>query len=176
MKTTKIGYFDCFSGISGDMVLGALVDAGADLREIEAELRKLKLDGWSISAEKVKRRGISATQVKVDASTITDPAKFAEFQQAQDKLSGVLGRLMAISENYPDLKASSNFIELQRELTVTEDKIQAARRFYNTNVMDFNTKLEVFPTNMIASTLGFTREELFQLGSAEEAELPKVSF
>jgi len=68
MKTIGIGYFDCFSGISGDMVLGALVDAGANLREIERELRKLKLEGWSISAEKVRRRAIFATQVKVEAS------------------------------------------------------------------------------------------------------------
>lgn len=68
MKTVKIAYFDCFSGISGDMVLGALVDAGADLLEIEGELRKLNLAGWSISAEKVMRCGISATRVKVEAS------------------------------------------------------------------------------------------------------------
>lgn len=67
MKTIGIGYFDCFSGISGDMVLGALVDAGANLREIEGQLRKLKLEGWSITAEKVKRRAIFATQVKVEA-------------------------------------------------------------------------------------------------------------
>ena len=65
MKTVRIAYFDCFSGISGDMVLGALVDAGADLRAIEAELRKLGLEGWSISAEKVKRGAIFATHVKV---------------------------------------------------------------------------------------------------------------
>src|SRR6202046_2342379 len=68
MKSAGIAYFDCFSGISGDMVLGALVDAGADLRAIEAELRKLGLEGWSISAEKVKRGAIFATQVKVESS------------------------------------------------------------------------------------------------------------
>jgi pyridinium-3,5-bisthiocarboxylic acid mononucleotide nickel chelatase len=68
MKSARIAYFDCFSGISGDMVLGALVDAGADLRTIEAELRKLGLEGWSISAEKVKRGAIFATQVKVESS------------------------------------------------------------------------------------------------------------
>jgi pyridinium-3,5-bisthiocarboxylic acid mononucleotide nickel chelatase len=68
MKSARIAYFDCFSGISGDMVLGALVDAGADLRAIEAELRKLGLEGWTISAEKVKRGAIFATQVKVETS------------------------------------------------------------------------------------------------------------
>jgi uncharacterized protein (TIGR00299 family) protein len=68
MKSVRIAYFDCFSGISGDMVLGALVDAGADLRAIEADLRKLRLEGWSISAEKVKRGAIFATQVKVETS------------------------------------------------------------------------------------------------------------
>ena len=66
MKNIGIAYFDCFSGISGDMVLGALVDAGADLRVIETELRKLGLEGWTISAEKVQRRGIFATHVKVE--------------------------------------------------------------------------------------------------------------
>ena len=66
----------------------------------------------------------SATQVKVDVSTITDPAKFAEFQQAQDKLSGVLGRLMAISENYPELKSNQNFLALQSQLEGTENRIE----------------------------------------------------
>jgi pyridinium-3,5-bisthiocarboxylic acid mononucleotide nickel chelatase len=66
MKSVGIAYFDCFSGISGDMVLGALVDAGAGLRAIEQELRKLKLDGWTISAEKVKRGALFATRVKVE--------------------------------------------------------------------------------------------------------------
>src|SRR5271170_6191399 len=66
MKSTRHAYFDCFSGISGDMVLGALVDAGADLRAIEAELRKLNLPGWTISAQKVQRRAIFATHVKVE--------------------------------------------------------------------------------------------------------------
>ncbi|MGC2718856.1 MAG: LarC family nickel insertion protein, partial [Candidatus Acidiferrales bacterium] len=68
MTRVRTGYFDCFSGISGDMVLGALVDAGADRRAIEAELRKLGLEGWSISAEKVKRGAIAATHVKVETS------------------------------------------------------------------------------------------------------------
>lgn len=100
----------------------------------------------------------------------------AQKGQAENMLTGALGKLFALSEAYPTLKANENFAKLQDELTDTEDKIQASRRFYNSNVLDFNTKLEVFPTNMIASSLGFTKEELFQLGSPSEAELPRVSF
>ncbi|HNY36131.1 MAG TPA: LemA family protein [Candidatus Pacearchaeota archaeon] len=95
--------------------------------------------------------------------------------EAENALSGTLKSLFALSESYPDLKASVNFLELQKELTDTEDKIQAARRFYNGNVMDFNTKLEMFPSNMIAQMFGFKASEFFV---AEEGEkiTPKVSF
>ncbi|HET7084765.1 MAG TPA: LemA family protein [Rhizomicrobium sp.] len=95
----------------------------------------------------------SATQVKVDASTITDPAKFAEFQQAQDKLSGVLGRLMAISENYPELKSNQNFLALQSQLEGTENRIEIARRDYNSAVQDYNTELVTIPGSLWAATL-----------------------
>jgi LemA protein len=94
----------------------------------------------------------SATQVKVDASTITDPAKFAEFQQAQDKLSGVLGRLMAISENYPDLKSNQNFLALQSQLEGTENRIEISRRDYNAAVQDYNTELVTIPGSIWAAT------------------------
>lgn len=95
--------------------------------------------------------------------------------EAENALSGTLKSLFALTENYPDLKASVNFLELQKELTDTEDKIQAARRFYNGNVLDFNTKMEVFPTNTIAVMFGFKVSEFF---NAEEGErvAPKVSF
>jgi LemA protein len=95
----------------------------------------------------------SATQVKVDASTITDPAKFKEFQDAQDKLSGVLGRLMAISENYPDLKSNQNFLALQSQLEGTENRIEIARRDYNAAVQDYNTELVTVPGSLWAATL-----------------------
>ncbi|MFA5729952.1 MAG: LemA family protein [Candidatus Paceibacterota bacterium] len=95
--------------------------------------------------------------------------------EAENALSGTLKSLFALSENYPDLKASVNFLELQKELTDTEDKIQASRRFYNGNVMDFNTKLEVFPTNMIAQIFGFKVSEFFVAEEGEKAT-PKVSF
>ena len=94
----------------------------------------------------------SATQVKIDASTITDPAKFAEFQQAQDRLSGVLGRLMAISENYPDLKSNQNFLALQSQLEGTENRIDISRRDYNAAVQDYNTELVTVPGSLWAAT------------------------
>jgi len=95
--------------------------------------------------------------------------------EAENALSGTLKSLFALSESYPDLKASVNFLELQKELTDTEDKIQASRRFYNGNVMDFNTKLETFPTNMIAQMFGFKVSEFFVAEEGEKAT-PKVSF
>jgi LemA protein len=78
-----------------------------------------------------------------------------ERAEAENILAGTLKTLFAVSENYPDLKASANFLELQRELTDTEDKIQAARRFYNTNVRDLNIKIESFPDNILAGAFGF---------------------
>jgi LemA protein len=95
--------------------------------------------------------------------------------EAENALSGTLKSLFALSESYPDLKASVNFLELQKELTDTEDKIQASRRFYNGNVMDFNTKLEMFPSNMIAQMFGFKVSEFFAAEEGEKAT-PKVSF
>ena len=95
--------------------------------------------------------------------------------EAENMLSGTLKSLFAVSENYPDLKASVNFLELQRELTDTEDKIQASRRFYNTNVRDLNIKIESFPANMIAGMFNFTKMELFE-ASAGEKEPVKVQF
>ena len=96
--------------------------------------------------------------------------------EAENALSGTLKSLFALSENYPDLKANQNFLELQRELTDTEDKIQASRRFYNGNVRDFNTKLQVFPTNIIGNMLGFTSREFFEIENEAERENVKVSF
>jgi len=95
----------------------------------------------------------------------------AQKEQAENMLSGTLKSLFAVAENYPDLKANQNFLELQRELTDTEDKIQAARRFYNTNVRDFNIKIETFPGNLIAGMLNFTKREFF---AAEEGERENV--
>jgi LemA protein len=91
--------------------------------------------------------------------------------ESENALSQTLKSIFALSEAYPDLKANQNFLDLQTQLTDTEDKIQASRRFYNGNVRDFNTKLQVFPTNMIGNMLGFKAREFFQVAEAEKANV-----
>lgn len=99
----------------------------------------------------------------------------ADKAEAENMLSNTLKSLFAVAEAYPDLKANQNFLELQRELTDTEDKIQASRRFYNGNVRDFNIKIEVFPTNLMAGILGFTKRDFFEAAEGER-EVVKVEF
>ena len=96
--------------------------------------------------------------------------------QAENALTGALRQLFAVAENYPDLKASQNFIELQDELTDTEDKIQAARRFYNMTVRDLNIKIQSFPARVIAGMGNFQRREFFELDQPADREVPTVSF
>ena len=95
--------------------------------------------------------------------------------QAENALSQTLKSLFAVAEAYPDLKANQNFLELQRELTDTEDKVQASRRFYNGNVRDFNTKIQVFPNNIFAGMMGFSAREFFEAEGSEK-EPVKVEF
>lgn len=92
-----------------------------------------------------------------------------EHAQAENMLSGALKSLFAVSEGYPDLKANENFLELQRELTDTENKIQAARRFYNTNVRDLNIAVESFPSNVVANVFKFNKREFFEIDESEAA-------
>lgn len=115
----------------------------------------------------------AVTEARTKAMQAGDPhAK----QEAENMLSGTLKTLFAVSENYPQLQASTNFLELQRELRDTEDKVQAARRFYNSNVREMNTQTESFPTNIIAGLLGFKHEELFELTNEAERAVPQVKF
>jgi LemA protein len=117
-----------------------------------------------------------ATQVHVDPSNIT-PEQITAMAGAESSLTDTLGRLMAIAEAYPDLKANTNFLELQRELSDTENKIQAARRFYNTNVRDLNIALESFPSNIVGKTFHFEAKEYFELEEkSEEREPVAVQF
>ena len=95
--------------------------------------------------------------------------------KAENMLSGTLKTLFAVAENYPDLKANENFLKLQEELADTENKIQAARRFYNGNVRDFNTKIQIFPNNLIAGMLGFKKYDFFEIDEGEK-EPVKVQF
>lgn len=105
------------------------------------------------------------------AMTATGPDKGA----AENKLTETLKSIFALSENYPTLRANENFLELQRELTDTETKIQAARQFYNTVVMGLNTQIQQFPSNMVARMFGISEEKLFEIDSAQRVA-PKVQF
>ncbi|MDP2703889.1 MAG: LemA family protein [bacterium] len=96
--------------------------------------------------------------------------------QAENMLSGALKTLFAVAENYPDLKANVNFLDLQRELADTENKVQAARRFYNTNVRDLNTKIESFPDNVIAGMFNFKKREFFDIDEKVEGKPVSIKF
>lgn len=103
-------------------------------------------------------------------------ASVADRAKAEGQLSGALGRLLAVVENYPQLKANENFLALQEQLTSTENKISFARQFYNDSVLRLNNKTQMFPSNVVASMTGFRAAEFFEVTAAEEREVPKVSF
>ncbi len=124
--------------------------------------------------EAVTEARAKATQVHVDPSNIT-PEQIQAMAAAEGALGASLGKLLAIAENYPDLKASTNFVELQRELTDTENKIQAARRFYNGNVRDLGIALQSFPQNVIGNMFGFKERQYFELGENEAAAKEPVA-
>jgi len=118
-----------------------------------------------------------ATQIKVEASDLTDPAKLKAFQDAQNQLTGVLGRLLAVTENYPDLKSNANFLALQSQLEGTENRIAVARRDYIDAVRAFNLSLRTFPTVLWAKTV-FSREQPMAEFAATEGsdKPPQVKF
>src|ERR1700752_2649345 len=118
-----------------------------------------------------------ATSIHVDASDLTDPAKIKQFQDAQNQLSGALGRLLAVSENYPDLKSNQNFLTLQAQLEGTENRVAVARRDYIEAVRVYNTDLKTFPGVIWASILYRNNKpmETFTV-SEEQMRVPKVDF
>jgi len=126
--------------------------------------------GYASHEKGVFEKVTQARAQAMSAQNVEEKAK------AENMLSNTLKSLFAVSENYPDLKASQNFLELQRELRDTEDKIQAARRFYNTNVRDLNIKRESFPSSIVAQVFNFKKMDLFELQEAEQREVPKVNF
>lgn len=115
-------------------------------------------------------------QARSNSMSLQNSENVEEKLKAENTLSSTLKSIFALSESYPDLKANQNFLELQRELSDTENKIQASRRFYNGNVRDFNTKLEVFPTNLIAKQLGFSSRKFFEVEEASQRENVQVKF
>jgi len=126
--------------------------------------------------DEVTQARADATSTHVDPSNIT-PEQITAMAGAEQALSGALGRLLAVAEAYPDLKADQNFAQLQNELTDTENKIQAARRFYNGNVRDLMIALQSFPSNIIGSVFGFTALDYFELEEgSEERENVTVDF
>ena len=120
-------------------------------------------------------RGVLENVTKARSAVMgaKNPADVAE---KESMLSDALKSLFAVSENYPDLKASETLLELQREVRDAEDKIQAARRFYNTNVRDYNTAIESFPVNLLAGMFNFEHENLFKIEVESERGVPKVEF
>lgn len=129
--------------------------------------------GYAAHEQATFEKVVNARSAAMNAQASGD----AEAQgQAENALSSTLKSIFALAENYPDLKANTNFLELQRELSDTENKIQASRRFYNGNVRDFNTKIEVFPNNMIAGWLKFTSRKFFEIENEVEKQNVEVKF
>lgn len=115
-----------------------------------------------------------ATQIKVDANDLT-PEKLAEYQKAQGAVTSALGKLLAITENYPDLKANQNFLELQAQLEGTENRINVARKNFNDSAQAYNTAIRRFPKNIFASMFGFEKRAYFEAEEGTE-KAPKVEF
>lgn len=129
--------------------------------------------GYAKHESETLEKVVNARNAAMQAQSGGDAKAQAE---AENALSSTLKSIFALSESYPDLKANQNFLELQKELSDTENKIQASRRFYNTNVRDFNTKLQIFPTNVIAGMLGFEARDFFEIEDKQERENVKVTF
>lgn len=175
-------------------VLGALVLTLIGVYNVLISRRNRIEEAWSDIEVQMKRRfdlipnvvetvkGYAAheksvlenvTKARTQAMGAHTPQEHA---QAENMLTNTLKTLFAVAENYPDLKANANFLDLQRELADTENKIQSARRFYNTNVRDYNTVLQSFPANMLGGIFGFEEREFFDLREEEAREPVKVRF
>jgi len=178
--------------VLGVLALGLLFGVGT--YNALVRLRQHVRESWSAIDTELKRRydlipnlvetvkGYAAHEKEtldavIQARTRAVASTGSPAQQAADEIPLVqaLGRLFAVAESYPNLKANENFLGLQRELGNTEDRIQASRRFYNANVRELNTRVEVFPSNIIASMFGFHKEEFFEIEEMARTA-PKVSF
>lgn len=125
--------------------------------------------GYAKHEKSIMTAVTDAHKKMLGAKSVDDKAK------ASDALSGALGKLLAIAENYPQLKANDSFIQLQKELSDTEDKVAYSRQYYNSSVLEFNTKIQVFPNSLLASSLGFNGKEFFGASDADRQPV-KVKF
>ena len=125
--------------------------------------------GYAKHEQSVFENVTKARSAAMGANTLADKAA------KENMLTDTLKSLFAVAENYPELKANVNFLDMQTQITETEDKIEASRRFYNGNVRDFNIKIMVFPNNMIANTLGFKKYDMYEASAAEKEDV-KVDF
>jgi len=125
--------------------------------------------------EDVARSRSQAGSIRLTPELLNNPAEFQKFQQAQNNLSGALSRLLAVAENYPDLKASQNFLSLQSQLEGTENRITVERRRFNEAAQAYNTRIMQFPTNLVARSFGFLEKPYFQAVAGSE-KVPTVDF
>jgi LemA protein len=124
----------------------------------------------------IQARNVAVSGLKAAAADPSDPAAMKKLAEAEQGLSGALGRLFALSEAYPDLKANENMMQLSEELTTTENKVAFARQAYNDSVMDYNNLREVFPNNFFAGWFNFRAAELLEIEDETKREAPEVSF
>jgi LemA protein len=124
----------------------------------------------------INARNTAVSGLKAAAANPGDPAAVQQLAGAENALSGALGRLFALAEAYPDLKANRNMMQLSEELTTTENKVAFARQAYNDSVMGYNNKREVFPSSVVANMFAFTPAQLLEIESAAKREVPQVSF
>ena len=158
------------------------------------KLRNMKEEGWSGIDVQLKRRAnlipnlIESVKgymgheksvlegVTKLRSQAMNASNVGDKMAAESALSGMLGKFFALAENYPDLKANQNFLAIQEELTGTENKISFARQSYNDQVLFFNNKIQMFPSNIVAGMFSFGKRDFFEIENAAEREVPKVSF
>jgi LemA protein len=124
----------------------------------------------------VRARNAAVTGLRAAAASPGDPAALQQLAGAENVLGGALGRLFALAESYPDLKANQNMMQLSEELTSTENKVAFARQAFNDAVMSYNTTREVFPNSFVANAFGFGAAQLLEIDSPQKREAPKVSF
>jgi len=124
----------------------------------------------------IRARNAAVSGLQTAAADPTNPEAIRKLSEAEQGLSGALGRLFALSEAYPDLKANENMMQLSEELTTTENKVAFARQAYNDSVMDYNTLRESFPNNFVAGWFAFRAAELLEIEDQAKREVPKVSF